>query len=117
MTEDRVARREDWKISPLPEKHVVLEVERVFSAEEMARIRRGFIPAQMEDKWFIFYEDGWLFCHRSWTGYCIFQARFAEADGGFRVTELRVNRDPSQFTETDDSRIVWLFVTLVNSLL
>jgi hypothetical protein len=117
MTADRIAKRGDWKANPLPDRSVVLQVEHIFSADEMAGIQRGFIPREMEDKWFIFYEDGWLFCHRSWTGNCIYQARFAEVEGGFKVTELRANRDDSQYTETDDTRDVQMFLALLRNFL
>ena len=32
----------------------------------------------MEDKWFIFMENGILYFHRSWTGVCIYQVHFDE---------------------------------------
>jgi hypothetical protein len=73
---DKPAKREDWKTEPFPEATVNLALERIYSTAEFAQIAQGCVPQQMEDKWFIFYEAPWLFLHRSWTGYCIYQVRF-----------------------------------------
>lgn len=35
---------------------------------EVDRLKRGFVPVQMEHKWFIYFEGDWLRFHRSWTG-------------------------------------------------
>ena len=100
MTEDnkpRVARRYDWKILPMPERHASFLLHRAFSGEEMAALRRGNIPQAMEDKWFWYMEGATLWAHRSWTGYCIYRIDFQE-DHRHIVT---VNRDPAQYGCTD----------------
>jgi len=38
----------------------------------------------MEDKWFVFEEDGTLHLHRSWTGIEVYRIRF-EPEGADRV--------------------------------
>jgi hypothetical protein len=43
----------------------------------------------MEDKWFLFVEDGVLHCHRSWSGLCIFQVRFEASSDGYDVVQTR----------------------------
>jgi hypothetical protein len=113
----RPARRDDWQRKPLPEQHVVLSVDRVYTPEEMRLIRRGLIPEEMEDKWFIFCEDDVLYCHRSWTGVCIYQAEFEREAGHYRVSRLLVNRDPDQYKQTDDGYDARQFVFLVDLLL
>ncbi len=57
-----------------------MTLDRVFSPQDMDRIRRGVVPEAMEDKWFIYWKEGMLFFQRSWTGFCIYVVRFA-ADG------------------------------------
>lgn len=69
--------------------------DRTFTPEEFANIRVGRIPQAMEDKWFVFLENGWLYFHRSWTGYCICQVKIVETDTGWQVVEAWVNRDNS----------------------
>ena len=73
-----------------------------------ARIRQGLIPQAMEDKWFIFFEEPWLYSHRSWTGACIYAVRFASTDAGFTAVESWVSRDTNQYKEirTDYDRAV-----------
>lgn len=69
----------------------------LFSDAEGERIREGHIPLYMEDKWFIFFENGWLYFHRSWTGYCIYAVRLDCSPGGVRVVEAWANRDQQQY--------------------
>jgi len=53
----------------------------------MERIRRGYIPSIMEEKWFIFMEEDRLFAHRSWTGLGVYEAIFARIDGGYAFNQ------------------------------
>lgn len=50
-----------------------------FSESQFELIRLGAIPAEMEDRWFAFFEDPELFVHRSWTGFCIYRVTFIQA--------------------------------------
>ncbi|MBO4769742.1 MAG: hypothetical protein J5563_03045 [Clostridia bacterium] len=88
-----IARRDDWKTEPMPERHETFVLERSLSDKEMDALRRGNVPREMEDKWFWYMEGDTLFAHRSWTGFCIYRTDFAE-DGKHLVT---VNRDPEQY--------------------
>ena len=98
MTEDSknkksVARRDDWKTTPMPDQHASFVLNRSFSDAEMAVLRHGHIPEAMEDKWFWYMEGSTLWAHRSWTGHCIYRIDFKEDDHHVVV----VNRDPEQF--------------------
>lgn len=62
---------------------------------------QGLIPREMEDKWFIHFNDNWLMFHRSWTGAHIYGLRFDTANGQARVVDSWVNRDPHQYKGTD----------------
>ncbi len=42
-----------------------MTLDRVFSPQDMDRIRRGVVPEAMEDKWFIYWKEGMLFFQRS----------------------------------------------------
>jgi hypothetical protein len=55
----------------------------------------------MEDKWFIYCEDGWLYLHRSWTGSLIYWIKLDGSSSGVRVVDSWVNRDPEEYKETD----------------
>ncbi len=98
----KIADRDDWKALDMPAKCEHFILKREFSAQQMAALRKGNIPQEMEDKWFWFMEADTLYAHRSWTGICIYRIEF-KADGSHAVT---VNRDPEQYscTSIDEDR-------------
>jgi hypothetical protein len=93
------------KALPLPTERESLNLPLLFSDEEADRIQRGHLPTDMDDKWFIFFEEGWLYFHRSWTGHCIFGVRLDGSPNGVRVVEAWASRDKEQYNspgmETD----------------
>jgi hypothetical protein len=101
----------------MPELRARLALEARYSAAELARIRVRLVPGQMEDKWFIFLEGDWLSLYRSWTGYCLYHVRLQAVDDGVRVAEAWVNRDPQQYTSTDDAYDAVLLAFLIDRLL
>jgi hypothetical protein len=97
------ATRDDWKIEPMPEALAPIPYAHVFDAAEHARVIRGIVPEEMEDKWFVFYEAPWLWFHRSWTGFAIYAVKLLVTDVGSTVEGAWVNRSPEQYRETDDA--------------
>ena len=91
------ADRNDWKTEKMPDQHETFILPRAFTEKQMAVLRRGNIPQEMEDKWFWFMEGDTLFAHRSWTGNCIYRIDF-RPDSRHLVT---VNRDPEQYSCKD----------------
>ena len=79
---DRIAKRDDWKAIVMPDSRSTIAITRQYSDREFGRLSAGLIPREMEDKWFIYYEEPDLYLHRSWTGYCVYQVRF-HPDGRF----------------------------------
>lgn len=106
----------DWNIRPLPEKHAVLKLDFTLDANEAAAIRKGFIPQEMEEKWFSYYANDTLFQHRSWTGFCIDQVHFVPEGHGLRATHAEVNRDSEQYDETDDAADMQRIESMVREL-
>ena len=51
----------------------------------------------MEDKWFVFEDDGWLYFHRSWTGYGVYWVRLFDKPTGGDIVEAWVSRDRDQY--------------------
>jgi len=96
------ATRNSWKNTPLPAQRKTITVDRTYSPEEFRRIQEGHIPHQMEDKWFSFYEEPWLYLHRSWTGYCVYQVRFELSENRARPMESLANRDQEQHRSTEE---------------
>ena len=68
-----VATAESWETEPMPKERLCVDVDFHMSAEQFALLRRGHIPHVMEDKWFIYFDEGEseIRLYRSWTGYCI----------------------------------------------
>lgn len=89
---EEIASRDSWTTHPMPEKHARLTASWLFTRNEFEQMKRGLIPEQMEDKWFIYYDNGWLFFHCSWTGYCIFQVEFKERDDVIEVSQIIASR-------------------------
>ena len=113
----KTAKPVDWKIEALPSKRTVIRLDRTFLPQEMKSIRRGLVPEQMEDKWFVYWKDDCLFFHRSWTGICVYVIHFAAAGDSYRMLEADVNRDPEQYRETNDERDAEMISYLVDVLL
>lgn len=108
MMRDRnqIATKEDWEISPMPDKNAAFTIERRFTDEEIENLKAGHIPQEMEDKWFAYFEDNKLYIHRSWSGNCIYIVEFnMKTKSIFRFKANKhhviVNRDENQYTNTD----------------
>ena len=57
----------DWDIKPMPEDVSVIDCSIQYLDAEMKQIEKGIIPEEMEEKWFIYFEDDKLYFHRSWS--------------------------------------------------
>lgn len=106
----KIADRNDWTRLDMPEQHDTFIFQRPFTAQQMAALRRGNIPQEMEDKWFWFMEGDTLFAHRSWTGVCIYRIDF-KPDNKHVVT---VNRDPEQYKCTSTAEDAQQLNNLLN---
>src|SRR5262245_11222122 len=91
------ATRNDWKTVPFPAAREVLRLDRVYTPSELERIQQGSVPKEKEEKGVAFYEEPWLYLHRSWTGFGIYQVRFELVDGNSRPAEAFVSRDANQY--------------------
>lgn len=111
------AKASDWKTEPLPDKHTVVRFSLSYAGKDRQKILKGIIPGQMEDKWFLFYDQGVLSFHRSWTGYCIYRVHADDNGCELNFTHAEVNRDPEQYSETDDDADRKMIPYLINTLL
>ena len=79
----------------------------------MDRIRLGYVPSIMEEKWFIFMEGDHLYAHRSWTGLGVYEVTFAPIEGGYIISSAVVTRDRSQykgFPDEEESQILEMLI-------
>jgi hypothetical protein len=92
-----IATKKSWKIKHPPKKKKKLAYDTIFTDSDAEQIMKGFIPSVMEEKWFIYYEDGWLYLHRSWTGALIYWIKLDGSPLGARVVES----DQTEYKQTD----------------
>lgn len=115
-----IARQEDWEFRPMPATRTTLEYQRVFSPPEMAQIIRGFLSQAMEQKWCVYFEDGILRFHRSWTGIEIFRMHLMPAKakkGHWEVVRTELNQHPGQSTWSEREALGFIPDLVENMLL
>ena len=110
---NKVATKNSWKNLPMPNRNAVIPLDMALPSEVMRIIKYGHIPEAMEDHWFMYCDDDTIRYCRSWTGICIFEAKYEEYGDGYRITNLRVNRDPEQCKSSDIKKDVCLFLALL----
>lgn len=111
------ATADSWNHLPEPAEREPLHFEAHFTAAEFEKLRLGLVPRQMEDKWFIYFAEGWLRFHRSGTGIHIFGLRMEASPTGVRVTDSWVNRNMEQYRGQDVAYEQKLVRFLIDALL
>lgn len=114
---NKKGKKVDWGTKEMPSQNALLSVYKEFTPTEYKELQKGIYPEEMEDKWFIYFESDRLFFHRSWTGYCIYIAKFETVKGKHYITEVIVNRDKTQYKEKDDKWDLKLLLYLIGSML
>jgi hypothetical protein len=114
----RIVTPTDWENSPMSEQRQSLALTRTFSAPEFALLRRGLLPQDMDDKWFIYCQNNVLHFHRSWTGHEIYQLGFDTSDpASVTTSHCWVTRDPAHYTGTDAAEDAAILGYLIDRLL
>lgn len=108
-----VATKDSWKTLPMPDNNTVIPMDLTIPSAAMRIVKFGHIPDAMEDHWFMYCDETTIRYYRSWTGICIFVARYVIDGELCRITELQVNRDPVQYGSTDDEHDKALFMALL----
>jgi len=101
-----------WKEFPMDDPHRI-EILLQFTAEQYEKLKCGLEPEQMEDKWLIYYEDGWLHFCRSWTRFEIYKATLEKDKDEYVIKEFWVERNPEKWANNDDEHdrnILYLLV-------
>lgn len=112
-----IAIKNDWKNKPMPKETISIKLGKKVSKAEIKEIEKGFIPLEMEDKWFIFCEENMIYFHRSWSGDCIYIAEYKEiTDNEFEIDKLIINNS-EQYQSNDVEADKELFVFLLERLL
>ena len=109
----KVATKDSWNIEPIPEKYTTIPMDESIPSEAFRVVKYGHIPDAMEDHWFMYCDETTIRYYRSWTGFCIYVAKYEDDGETCRITELMVNREPEQYTCTDDKHDIALFMALL----
>jgi hypothetical protein len=109
--------RHSWQnIHDMPARHQQLRFSFSIRERDMRRLKYGFYPVDMVEKWFVYTEGSTTYFHRSWSGYCIFQIRFERIDLEYRAAEILVNREPRQFSIEDVSESIQIIQETLKGL-
>ena len=105
-----------WKSEPFQE-GIPIPYQAVFTGEEFARLKTGLIPQQMEDKWFIYYEEPHLFFHRSWTGKPVYRLTIKSTPKEAQIVEVLWSKDLEAASNADPNYQAQLVDFLLSNLL
>lgn len=76
------------KLEPLRGARWPIAYRRRFNADELAVLRRGFWPQDMDDSWVIWLEGATLRAWRSWTCTCVYEVLLAPNDDGTAESQV-----------------------------
>jgi hypothetical protein len=109
-------KKSDWKTEPLPNKKCNLGVTGYIWDKDAEKILEGYKPQDMDDKWFIYSESGWVYFVRSWTGHHIFGLKLHPTSAGSSIiTESWVNSNPEEFNSPEKETNIKLIKNLLLS--
>lgn len=109
---NETATKETWKNIPIDNPKRI-DINLLFSNHQFSKLTRGLIPQQMEDKWFIYYEDEWLYFHRSWTGNGMYKAKLNKVSDGYFITEFWAEGNQEKYKNEDDNIDIETFSFLI----
>lgn len=90
-----------------------IDIDLHFSDHHFLKLTKGLIPQQMEDKWFIYYDNKWLYFHRSWTGYGMYKAKLNKEVEGYSIKEFWAERNKEKYENEDDNADIEDFTFLI----
>ena len=83
-----IATSASWNnLESMPKESILTKCSIKYSKEEFEQIKCGIVPEEMEEKWFIYFEDDKLYFHQSWSGSIIFIATFRD----FEIISIETN--------------------------
>ena len=97
-----IATAASWMNLPI-DKPKKIAIALRFTERQYAKLIKGLIPKQMEDKWFVFYADNWLYFHRSWTGFGIYKAKIIKKNDSYFIKEFQAERNQDKYHNEDDN--------------
>lgn len=81
--------------------------------EHFAKLQMGFIPENMDDRWFVYFDNDWVYLHRSWTGYETFRAKIQTENDRYTIREFWAETEPKKFNVGNENQIIELFCAVI----
>jgi hypothetical protein len=97
------------KLKDFPTTFHHLKVNKILTGEHMKRVEMGKIPIDMDDRWYIYYNNFWIYFHRSWTGNCIYKIKVNKTNDLYEISEVLVNGDIKEYKFIDENSEIKLF--------
>jgi len=99
---NEIATTTTWQHQPIDNPKRI-DIALHFTDMQFSKLTKGLIPYQMEDKWFIFYENDWLYFHRSWTGFGLYKAQLIKEQDGYSIKEFWAERNQEKYKNEADN--------------
>jgi hypothetical protein len=100
-----VATAESWKQEPFAE-GVPIPYAASFTEAEFVHLREGRIPEDMDDKWFIYFDEPYLYLHRSWTGKPVYKVAIAQKNESRVVVEALISKEFEKDDAINDAALL-----------
>jgi uncharacterized protein (DUF1810 family) len=111
-----IATRKNWEIVPIKNPQS-LSINLLFSKADFFEMKKGVIPRDMEERWFIYYENEWLYFHRSWTGYGFYKSKLNKTKEGYSIDEFWAERHNIESTPERDEYDRDAFSSIIEQIL
>ena len=108
----KIATKTSWQNHPIDNPKRI-DIDLQFTDKQFSKLFRGLIPRQMEDKWFIYFENDWLFFHRSWTGFGNYKAKLNKGKDGYSIKEFWAERNQEKYKNENDKTDIENFSFLI----
>lgn len=113
---DVIATELSWEIKPMPDKDISkIPTSIPVSDTNMEILKKGHIPAAMEDHWFMYCDDENIRYYRSWTGDCAYIGHFRREDDHWLIDELTINHALMEFGVNGDEPALFEFIYLITA--
>ena len=107
-----IATNKSWKNYQIDNPKQI-DIDLHFTNKQFLKLTQGLVPQEMEDKWFIYFENDWLYFHRSWTGSAIYKAQLHKENNGYYINEFWAERNRDKHNNDDDNADIETFSFLI----
>jgi len=81
-----IADKNSWPNIKDPEGLIEQNIDISISELHFEECKYGFIPRDMDDRWFIYMENETIYFYRSWSGICFFILKFNKYGSEYKTT-------------------------------